>query len=344
MADKNPSRASRLFSRLDLQQQLNDLGFGSRVSQEVGLRLLNRDGTFNVERGGFSYWESFRLYHALLTMSWIRFLLTLWIGFLSINAFFGLLFLRIGPDSLAGSTAFGFWDRWLEAFFFSVQTVTTVGYGHISPQGWQANIVATVASFSGLLGFAMATGMLFARFSRPTARIRFSRRAVMAPYRGLTGFEFRIINERQNLLIEVEAKVIYSKLEHVEGRPLRRFYQLHLERNKVAFFPLQWTIVHPIDETSPLFGCSRESMEAQSAEFLILITAIDDTFSQVVHSRSSYRHDEVEWGARFQDMFRYSKDQVLGVDAQLIDATAPANEGKRVKGSEESNSKAGEGS
>jgi inward rectifier potassium channel len=171
----------------------------------------------------------------------------------------------------------------------------------------------------GLLGFALATGLLFARFSRPTAKIIFSERAVVAPYRGITAFEFRIANARRNQLIEVEAKVLFARFEDSDGNSIRRFYTLALERNKVVFFPLSWTIVHPIDEASPLFGLTAADLTATNAEFLVLLTGIDETFSQTVHARSSYQADEVIWNAKFSSIFKKGgKGNTLSIDVRRL--------------------------
>ncbi len=296
-----------------------DLGFGSRVSQEETLRLLNRDGSFNVTREGLRPLESLNLYHTLLRMGWARFLLSVFSLYAAINALFAAAFLLCGPDALVGSKASGWMNRFCEAFFFSVHTFTTVGYGSVYPQGWAANVLAALDVFCGLLGFAFATGLLFARFSRPTAKIRFSRKALIAPYRGITAFEFRVANARRNVLIEVAVQLVFSQVEDVNGRRLRKFYPMKLERTKVAFFPLQWIIVHPIDEESPIYERSERDLREAHAEFLILLTAIDETFSQTVHTRSSYRAEELVWGARFSDMFRYNEEGNLTVDLRLID-------------------------
>jgi len=205
----------------------------------------------------------------------------------------------------------------LETFFFSVQTFATIGYGGMHPVGLAANLLVTLESLVGLLGFALATGILFSRFSQPTAKILFSRNAIIAPYRGITAFEFRIANARSNELIQVEARVMLSRLKP-DGN--RDFIPLKLEREKVVFFPLAWTIVHPIDEESPLWGLTQEDLTASQAEVLVLLSGIDETFSQTVHTRSSYRADEIVCGARFANLFNPpTSDGVLSVDVSRLD-------------------------
>jgi inward rectifier potassium channel len=185
----------------------------------------------------------------------------------------------------------------------------------------------TLETFVGLVGFAIAAGLLIARFSGPTAKIRFSKVAVIAPYReGIPGFEFRIANVRRNQLLEVEARVIFSWMEVENGRTLRRFSELKLERSKVTFLPLHWVIVHPIDETSPLKNLTQADLEKSHAEILINITAIDDTYSQTVHSRSSYTSEEIVWGARFADLFQYSDGGLVSADLQRLSDVEQAGE------------------
>ena len=295
------------------EERDRDLGFGSLVSQQRHIRLLNRDGTFNVTRK--HSWTDFFSYHALLTMSWPRFIGLLGTAYVLLNAIFAFIYLSCGADALQTATPPELTPRFLKAFFFSIDTFSTIGYGNIVPVGRLPNLVVCLEAFCGLLGLALATGLLFARFSRPTAKIVFSENAVIAPYNGVSALEFRIINGRNNQIIELGARVLLSKFENANGSRIRKYHPLQLEREKVVFFPLSWTIVHPIDENSPMFGLSREDLIANDAEFLILLTGTDETFSQIVHARSSYRFDEVIWGAKFVNVYKYDHDgHILGVD------------------------------
>jgi inward rectifier potassium channel len=227
-------------------------------------------------------------------MSWTRFLVTVLTYYVAVNAAFGLAYASIGPNALASSDP-SLGSGFVRGFFFSVETFSTVGYGNISPRGLAAHSTVLVEILTGLMSITLATGMLFARIARPTARIAFSRTAVIAPYRGITALEFRIANVRRNQILELQAKVSLSRIEG----GARRFHTLDLERSSVAFFPLSWTVVHPIDERSPLRGETEESLRASDAELLILLTGIDETFAQSVHARSSYKHDEIVWNAKF---------------------------------------------
>jgi inward rectifier potassium channel len=303
------------------QEDLKDLGFGSRVSNQTAERLLNKDGSFNVQRSGLPFFTSLSPYHSLLTMSWWKFNINILVFFISINALFALAFVLIGKESLPGSAPGSILQFYLDAFFFSVQTFTTVGYGILSPHGTLANSFAALCAFVGLLSFAMATGLLFARFSRPTARIIFAENAIITPFQEASALMFRIANARKNQLIELEVKILYSRLEFDNGRHVRRYYALQLVRDKVVFFPLQWTVVHKIDENSPLLGITQKRLEEEMAEFPILLTGIDETFSQSVHARSSYRFDEIKWNVKFSDMFFVNKNNQLSSDMQKLSDT-----------------------
>jgi inward rectifier potassium channel len=307
------------MENLPLQDDVNkDLGLGSRVAQGSHERFLNRDGSFNVRRGGLPFLRTLNMYHALLTISWVKFYLLLALGYFITNFLFAAVYVVCGADAFRGAEGTTIVEKFLESFFFSVQTLATIGYGRISPNSLAANIVVTFEALVGLLGFALATGLLFARFSRPHARIIFSHNAVVAPYRGITALEFRIVNERSNELIEVNATVSLSRLEDVNGKTMRKFYPLSLEREKVVFMPLHWVIVHPITEASPLYRITAEEFNKADSEILILLTGIDETFSQSVHARSSYKTTEVKWGAKFSDVFVESDTGKISIDLKKI--------------------------
>lgn len=297
-----------------------DLGFGSVVARESRRRLLNRDGSFNVRRTGLRFWESLSAYHYLLTISWPKFLGLIVVAYLAVNGVFAALYRLAGDDALTGMHGQTQAGRFAEAFFFSVHTLATIGYGTISPSTLSANLIVTVEALIGLVGVAMMAGISFARFSRPVARILFSRNAVIAPYRGGRAFMFRIANQRSSQLIDLEARVLLSrrKRDGVTSSD-REFLPLALERERVAFFPLTWTVVHAIDAASPLSDWTGEDLAQCDAEFLILLNAFEETFSQIVHTRSSYKSAEVVWGARFQSMFEpVDEDGVLAVDIHKL--------------------------
>lgn len=306
-------------STKDNQADMRDLGFGSVVARESRQRLLNRNGSFNVMRAGLGFLASLSPYHALLTMSWRKFFGLTAFFYFGANLFFAAAYMLCGDGALSVTVNSGINSHFLQAFFFSIHTLATIGYGTITPVGFAANVIVSIESFIGLFGLALCTSLLFARFSRPTAKILFSDRAIIAPYRDMTAFEFRIANARRNQIIELEAKALFARFEEVDGRSLRRFYPLRLERDRVVFLPLSWTIVHPIDETSPLYGMSAEDLRKCRGEILVLLTGFDETFSQTVNARSSYLPEEVVWNARFADIFnRPTDDGLLTIDVRKL--------------------------
>lgn len=299
-----------------------DLGFGAVVAAQSRRRLLNHDGTFNVKRTGLRFFESISLYHFLLTITWPRFLALAAAGYAATNAAFAAAYVACGPGALEGPVGDGsLAARFAQAFFFSVQTLATIGYGRVSPSGMAANVLVAAESLVGLLGFAVVAGIGFARFARPNPQIVFSRTALVAPYRGMTGFMFRIANARSSQLVELEAKVSLSR-RGPSGQ--RQFYDLPLERHKVSFFPLSWTIVHPIDEASALHGVTAEVLRASAAEFLILLSGYDEASAQTVHVRASYAAEEVVFGARFRSLLEPAgADGVVRLDIRGISDTEP---------------------
>jgi inward rectifier potassium channel len=298
-----------------LEADLHDLGFGAVVARESRQRMLNRDGTFNVDRRGRGFFASISPYHSFLTMPWRAYFGLVVTAYVVVNLLFAWAYEMCGPGGLEVSGIRH--PSFIEAFFFSVQTLATIGYGRIAPVGMAANAIVTVESLVGLLGFALAAGILFARFSRPTADIVFSNHAIVAPYGAMQAFEFRIANRRTNEVIELEAKVLFTRLEGAER--IRRFYAMSLERPKVVFFPLAWTVVHPIDGVSPLRSLTYRDLVDSDAEILILLTGIDETFSQTVQARSSYKAHEIVWNARFKDIYRRPRQGgTLSVDVGRI--------------------------
>ena len=318
----NPPPSTRHSRRRETPK---DLGFGSVVSDESRLRLLNRDGSFNVRRTGLKYFESMSLYHTLLTISWPRLLTLISAFYVAVNLVFGALFWALGPQALNGTAAAMPEGSYLRAFFFSVQTFGTIGYGQVGPVGLVPNLLVTAESLSGLISLALITGILFARFSRPTAAIMFSNKALIAPFGEARAFEFRITNRRSNQLIDLHARVLFSRIRRLDGRANRDYAELTLERQSVVFFPLAWTVVHVIDENSPLHGVTPEQLTADEAEFLVLLEGTDETFSQRVHARTSYKPTEVVWNARFADMFdRKGLQDGLSIDVGRLNDYDPA--------------------
>ena len=302
-----------------LPENDRDLGFGSIVAGESRQRFLNQDGSFNVRRMGLPFITSLNFYHILLTISWTTFIaLTLVMYFLS-NVVFGLFYTTLGSDALVDSSNEPFVNLFVRAFFFSVQTFATIGYGTIHPVGVAANLIVTLESYYSMIVTALITGIVFARFARPTAKIIFSSKAVIAPYQAGKGLMFRIVNGRSNQLIELQAQVFLARFVEENGKIERRFDPLELERKRVTFFPLAWTVVHPIDENSPLSGLTLDDLRKGDAELLILLSGTDETFAQIVHTRTSYKADEIIYGYKFTTIYKERRDgEPISIDIRKL--------------------------
>ncbi|AMR33268.1 ion transporter [Mucilaginibacter sp. PAMC 26640] len=303
----------------------NDLGFGPQPVIK-SQPLINKDGTVNVRRKGLSLFNTADNYHTLIKMSWGRFWVIVLSGYLFANLLFATIYVTIGRDSLEGGAGAEPFGRFLDAFFFSAQTISTVGYGHITPKGIVANSVAAVESMMGLLAFALATGLLYGRFSRPSAKIVYSYNLLVSPYKdGSKGLMFRIANLRRNVLIDLDVQVIFSYNEIVDGKPVRRFFPLELERKEVSILTLNWTIVHPLDHNSPLAEITPDELERGEASFSVLLKAFDDTFSQTVHSRTAFQYNEMVWDAKFVPMFDRDEHGRIILDMSKISAYQAVN-------------------
>jgi inward rectifier potassium channel len=282
-------------------------------------RTINADGQFNVRRKGGT-WRDVHLYLFLINVSWPLFFLLVALAFSVLNTAFAAAYMAIGIEHLKNAYAPTAEMRFINAFFFSAHTLTTVGYGNIYPEGLGAELTSAFEALVGLLGFAIATGLMFGRFSRPSARFGFSERMLLAPYMGGTSLQFRIVNRRSNNLIDVEARVMLMTVDFSGTRPERRFIPLDLERTQLLFLPLTWTVVHPITRGSPLHGKTREDLERMQAEIIVMMKAFDETFSQTVQARYSYRFDEITWGAKFAPAFDIDKDGELQLEVNKVGA------------------------
>lgn len=298
----------------------NDLGLGGKASSG-NIRSLNKDGSFNVRKTNIPFWERNSFFHTLTTISWLKFFGVILLGYFLVNLIFATAYVLIGVEHLTGIVATTPSEKFLEAFFFSAQTISTLGYGRVAPVGVAANIIAAIEAMLGLLAFALATGLLYGRFSSPSVKIKYSTQAVIAPYQHVNGFMFRVINLRKSELFEVEITVTLSLRR--ENSDLRNFFTLDLERHKIVLFPSVWTVVHPINETSPLYGLKQADYEKLDAEFIIMIKAFDQSFSQTVYSRSSYKASEIKWGEKFVYIIQQDANAIL-VDTARLDETEKA--------------------
>jgi inward rectifier potassium channel len=286
-------------------------------------RTINRDGQFNIRRTGGN-WRDVHLYLFMINASWWLFFALIAVVFVLVNIAFAGIYMGIGIEHIKGTDAPTTGLRFLNAVFFSAHTLTTVGYGNMYPDGPAANTLAASEATLGLLGFAIATGLVFGRFSRPSARIGYSDSMLVAPYQDGISLQFRIVNRRSNNLINLQARLVLMTVEAMGGRLQRKFTPLELERSDVLFLALTWTIVHPIDDKSPLYGKTAEDLERLQAEVLALVSGFDDTFSQTVHSRYSYRYEDIKWGAKFAPAFEIDKEGELVIELDRVSAIEPA--------------------
>ena len=289
-----------------IKDQQSELGFGRQVTTQG--RLINPDGSFNVIRHRNSLSDN--LYHNMITMPWWLFVLIALAAFTLINVVFATAYVMAGEDALSGMPEGSGMNSWFHAFFFSTQTLTTVGFGHIAPKGDIASIIASLEAFLGILIFALITGLLYGRFSRPMAKVVFSDNLLVSPYKNGMALMFRIVNPRTSELIETEVKVALAinQTDETTGTQARRFFGLDLEISKISFFSMSWTLVHPLDENSPLYGVTLDQMREGNAEIMILVSGTDESTEQVVHARRSYVAEEMVWNAKFAPIMSKSKD------------------------------------
>lgn len=286
----------------------NDTGFGTNASGYGG-RFINRDGSFNLRKEGFSSWERFSVFHSMLNMSLWKFIAVIVAFFLSINLVYTLIYLLIGIDGFQGIIAKTLWQQFKEIYFFSTETFTTVGYGRVNPVGDEVNMTAAIEAMSGFLSFAVATGLIYGRFAKPKSHIVFSDYALVAPYKNKSALMFRLASYKDNHnLNDAEIKVNISLLVQENGTPAYRFYELELERAKVDTLMMNWTVVHPIDEKSPLQGLTAEDYKISDLEVYVIIRGYDDVYCTTVIQRTSYTFDEIKFNAKFIPMYRESED------------------------------------
>lgn len=287
-------------------------GFGINNS-DYGGRFINKDGRPNVEKKGASYFEKISWYHTMLQMPRWKFLSILFLFYILINLLFAAVYYSIGIEHLEGITASSTVEKIGEAYFFSAQTFTTVGYGRISPKGITTSTVAAFEALIGLLSFAIATGLFYGRFSKPTAYLRFSENAVLAPFNNGLAIMMRVAPYKNNNLLDAEAKVTAGIITEENGLPKNQFFLLDLEYEKVTALTLSWTIVHPITEKSPFYKFTADDFANSKGEILIFIKAFDDMFSNTVVARSSYTLKELVIGAKFAPMYHRNNEKKVTI-------------------------------
>jgi inward rectifier potassium channel len=284
-------------------RDIDNTGFGANSSIEGG-RLVNPDGSNNLKKRGIPVWERTSVYHTLLRMKRSHFFVFVLLLYTCINLFFAVVYFLTGVDHLVGGDgAKTFFGQFMEAFFFSSQTLTTVGYGRVAPSGMLTNTIASVESLIGILVFAVMTGLIYGRFSRPRAYLLFSPNILISPYKDGKAVMFRVATYKNNHLTDVEAQVTLALHVKENGKTVTKFYPLHLELPKINSLALSWTLVHYITEESPLYHYTKNDVTETKMEVVVTIKAFDDHFSNIVQQRTSYSYNQVVYGARFLPMF-----------------------------------------
>ena len=295
---------------MDLLKNINakakaetNTGFGTNPSNYGG-RFINKDGTANISKRGSNFLSRISWYHTMLNMPVWKFLFVILSFYAFVNFIFATLYYTIGIEYLDGIENAGpEWLKFWKAYFFSAQTFTTVGYGHISPNGFLTSTLAATEALVGLLSFAIATGLFYGRFSKPKAFLKFSENAVIAPYRGMKALMIRMVPYKNNNLTDADAKMTLGMSVEVNGKPENKFYSLALEMRAINSLTLSWTLVHPITEDSPLFGFTEVDFAKAEGEIIVYVKAFDDMFSTTVAAGTSYVFDEVVYGAKFDLMY-----------------------------------------
>lgn len=290
---------ARGFKKKIKQENAENSGFGSRASG----RFINKDGLPNVRRKGVNVFNRLSWYHTMLNLSSFRFIAYLVIMYILINLIFAFIYYLIGVEHLTGIDKSDPMNEFIDVFFFSSQTFTTVGYGRIAPIGFAASLVATFEAFLGLLTFAIATGLFYGRFSRPRAYLRFSDIAVIAPFQESTALMFRLAPYKNNALTDADVTLSTAIEINEEGTTKSNFYRLETQLSKINTLALNWTVVHKIDESSPFFGFLADDFKNTNIEIIVHVRAFDEVFSNTVVQRSSYVSQEIIYGAKFSPMY-----------------------------------------
>lgn len=285
----------------------SNTGFGTNATSYGG-RFITKNGNANVKKTGIGFFESISWYHTMVNIPRWKFILIIVLFYFVVNFCFASLYYMIGVEHLKGINATTPLDKFGQAFFFSIQTYTTVGYGHISPSGFLTSFLAAVEALFGLLSFAIATGLFYGRFSMPKAFLKFSQNALIAPFGSGTALMIRLTPYKNTNLTDAEAKMTLAMTIEDNGKLLNKFYNLDLELAKINALTSSWTLVHPITENSPLYNLTASDYQNISGEILVFIKVFDDMFSATVVKRTSYSFEEVVYGAKFSPMFSRSND------------------------------------
>ncbi|GAC1440460.1 MAG: ion channel [Sediminibacterium sp.] len=302
-----------LLKNLNKKAQVNnETGLGTNTALSGG-RFFNANGNPNMEVRGMPFWQRINIYHSLLTMPHWKFLTVVLIFFIGTNLCFAGIYLWIGMDHLGGMVAHSPSEQFGEAFFFSTQTFTTVGYGRINPIGFAASLTASLEALIGLMTFALITGLLFGRFSRPRAYIRYSKNAIFAPFKEGVALMFRMVPYTKNYLVNVEVRMSLAVKVREDSQVKNKFFNMPLDISRASTMMANWTLVHVINEESPLYGLTKEDMQSAQTELLIFVQGFDESFSNTVISRASYTYNDFVYGAKFSPMYHPNADNTSTV-------------------------------
>jgi len=289
-------------------KQNNDTGFAGN-NNEVGGRFINKDGSYNLVKEGMPFHKRFSIFHDMLNLPLWKFISIIFLFFIAINLIFATIYFCIGAQQLQGLTMGSNWKIFREMFYFSTQTFTTVGYGHVNPAGDGANIVAAMEALTGFLSLAIATGLIYGRFSKPRSYLEFSQQALISPYKEGKALMFRFAAFKdKHSLTELEIRVNVGLLVAENDKPDYKYFSLNLERTRVETMPMSWTVVHPIDDNSPFHGFTEEDMKTADVELYVSLRGFDDVFSNFVQQRTSYTFNEIVFNRKFVPMYRESDD------------------------------------
>jgi inward rectifier potassium channel len=280
-------------------------GFGSNP-ENYGGRFISKDGSANVVKTGIPVFDQISWFHTLLQLPMWKFHIVIFSVFILVNFLFAFVYYSIGVEHLNGISASSEFEKFGQAYFFSAQTFTTVGYGHINPQGFLTSAVAAVEALMGLLAFALATGLLYGRFSKPRAYVKFSENAVIAPFQGGFALMMRVAPFKNTTLTDAVAKITLGLQVEEKGKLVNKFFPLDLEYDRVNALTLSWTLVHPITENSPLYDFTENDFKTRKGEVLVFLKAFDDMFSNTVAKRTSYVFNEIKYNAKFKPMYEHN--------------------------------------
>jgi inward rectifier potassium channel len=285
------------------RDKITNSGFDTTGSGNAS-RYYDKEGNSTIKRVGVNFLERFSLFHEVLNMSNLKFLLLIFCIYFLINILFAFIYFAIGVDTLGIATTSRFcWKSFADCFFFSAQTLTTVGYGRISPISFSANAIAAFESLIGLLLFSLVTGISYGRFAKPKSKLRFSDFALITKYQDITGLMMRFVSPSKYVLSDVTASMTLAIMEEENGVWKQNFYPLKLETDKIVSLVLSWTLVHPITEDSPFYGLTLADLKQNNAEIFIYVRGFDEHFSATVQQRSSYTASEIRTNQKFVKMF-----------------------------------------